>query len=54
MLEENFEKVFYGSEEDEVKGSGSEEAVVAALFIRKFYVMDFDYRLLLRNIKLLL
>lgn len=54
MLEENPEKAFYGSEEDEAKGPGSEEAATAALPARKPYVMDPDHRLLLRNTKPLL
>nr|KAF6283456.1 adaptor related protein complex 3 subunit beta 2 [Pipistrellus kuhlii] len=54
LLEENPEKAFYGSEEDEAKGAGSEEAATAALPARKPYVMDPDHRLLLRNTKPLL
>ncbi|KAK2499026.1 LOW QUALITY PROTEIN: hypothetical protein MC885_014662 [Smutsia gigantea] len=54
LLEENPEKAFYGSEEDEAKGPGSEEASSAALPARKPYVMDPDHRLLLRNTKPLL
>ncbi|KAK1327803.1 hypothetical protein QTO34_012711 [Cnephaeus nilssonii] len=54
LLEENPEKAFYGSEEDEAKGAGSEEAAAAALPARKPYVMDPDHRLLLRNTKPLL
>ncbi|XP_004594651.2 AP-3 complex subunit beta-2 [Ochotona princeps] len=57
LLEENPEKAFYGSEEDEAKGPGSEEATTtaaAALPTRKPYVMDPDHRLLLRNTKPLL
>ncbi|XP_062946595.1 AP-3 complex subunit beta-2 isoform X3 [Cynocephalus volans] len=54
LLEENPEKAFYGSEEDETKGPGSEEATAAALPARKPYVMDPDHRLLLRNTKPLL
>lgn len=54
LLEENPEKAFYGSEEDEAKGPGSEEAAAAALPARKPYVMDPDHRLLLRNTKPLL
>ncbi|XP_072593470.1 AP-3 complex subunit beta-2 isoform X1 [Vulpes vulpes] len=54
LLEENPEKAFYGSEEDEAKGPGSEEATTAALPARKPYVMDPDHRLLLRNTKPLL
>uniref|UniRef100_A0A8C0RXM8 AP-3 complex subunit beta n=1 Tax=Canis lupus familiaris TaxID=9615 RepID=A0A8C0RXM8_CANLF len=53
LLEENPEKAFYGSEEDEAKGPGSEEATTAALPARKPYVMDPDHRLLLRNKPLL-
>ncbi|EPY75035.1 AP-3 complex subunit beta-2 [Camelus ferus] len=40
LLEENPEKAFYGSEEDEAKGPGSEEATATALPARKPYVMD--------------
>lgn len=54
LLEENPEKAFYGSEEDEAKGAGSEEATTTALPTRKPYVMDPDHRLLLRNTKPLL
>nr|XP_010592099.1 AP-3 complex subunit beta-2 isoform X3 [Loxodonta africana] len=54
LLEENPEKAFYGSEEDEVKGPGPEEAAATALPARKPYVMDPDHRLLLRNTKPLL
>uniref|UniRef100_A0A9L0K310 AP-3 complex subunit beta n=1 Tax=Equus asinus TaxID=9793 RepID=A0A9L0K310_EQUAS len=54
LLEENPEKAFYGSEDDEAKGPGSEEAAAAALPTRKPYVMDPDHRLLLRNTKPLL
>ncbi|XP_053514916.1 AP-3 complex subunit beta-2 isoform X2 [Artibeus jamaicensis] len=54
LLEENPEKAFYGSEEDEAKGPGSEEATTSALPARKPYVMDPDHRLLLRNTKPLL
>ncbi|XP_052515639.1 AP-3 complex subunit beta-2 [Budorcas taxicolor] len=54
LLEENSEKAFYGSEEDEAKGPGSEEAASTALPTRKPYVMDPDHRLLLRNTKPLL
>ncbi|KAB1257234.1 AP-3 complex subunit beta-2 [Camelus dromedarius] len=54
LLEENPEKAFYGSEEDEAKGPGSEEATATALPARKPYVMDPDHRLLLRNTKPLL
>ncbi|XP_004398314.1 PREDICTED: AP-3 complex subunit beta-2 isoform X1 [Odobenus rosmarus divergens] len=54
LLEENPEKAFYGSEEDEAKGPGSEEAATTALPARKPYVMDPDHRLLLRNTKPLL
>nr|KAF6408953.1 adaptor related protein complex 3 subunit beta 2 [Rousettus aegyptiacus] len=54
LLEENPEKAFYGSEEDEAKGPGSEEAAAATLPTRKPYVMDPDHRLLLRNTKPLL
>ncbi|XP_061037726.1 AP-3 complex subunit beta-2 isoform X1 [Eubalaena glacialis] len=54
LLEENPEKAFYGSEEDEAKGPGSEAAASTALPARKPYVMDPDHRLLLRNTKPLL
>lgn len=54
LLEENPEKAFYGSEEDEAKGPGSEEAAASTLPARKPYVMDPDHRLLLRNTKPLL
>uniref|UniRef100_A0A671G3Q4 AP-3 complex subunit beta n=1 Tax=Rhinolophus ferrumequinum TaxID=59479 RepID=A0A671G3Q4_RHIFE len=54
LLEENPEKAFYGSEEDETKGPGSEEAAATTLPARKPYVMDPDHRLLLRNTKPLL
>ncbi|XP_021570149.1 AP-3 complex subunit beta-2 isoform X3 [Carlito syrichta] len=54
LLEENPEKAFYGSEEDEAKGAGSEEAAATTLPARKPYVMDPDHRLLLRNTKPLL
>lgn len=54
LLEENPEKAFYGSEEDEAKGAGPEAAAPAALPARKPYVMDPDHRLLLRNTKPLL
>ncbi|XP_071463448.1 AP-3 complex subunit beta-2 isoform X1 [Marmota flaviventris] len=54
LLEENPEKAFYGSEEDEAKGTGSEEATATPLPARKPYVMDPDHRLLLRNTKPLL
>ncbi|XP_059951324.1 AP-3 complex subunit beta-2 isoform X1 [Mesoplodon densirostris] len=54
LLEENPEKAFYGSEEDEAKGPGSEAAASTAMSARKPYVMDPDHRLLLRNTKPLL
>lgn len=54
LLEENPERAFYGSEEDEAKGPGSEEAAATTLPARKPYVMDPDHRLLLRNTKPLL
>ncbi|XP_069321760.1 AP-3 complex subunit beta-2 isoform X3 [Eulemur rufifrons] len=54
LLEENPEKAFYGSEEDEAKGAGSEDAAASTLPARKPYVMDPDHRLLLRNTKPLL
>ncbi|XP_058150720.1 AP-3 complex subunit beta-2 [Dasypus novemcinctus] len=54
LLEDNAEKAFYGSEEDEARAPGPEEAAAAALPARKPYVMDPDHRLLLRNTKPLL
>ncbi|XP_037689091.1 AP-3 complex subunit beta-2 isoform X1 [Choloepus didactylus] len=54
LLDENPEKAFYGSEEDETKAPGTGEAAAAALPTRKPYVMDPDHRLLLRNTKPLL
>ncbi|KAM6181939.1 AP-3 complex subunit beta-2 isoform 3-T3 [Erethizon dorsatum] len=54
LLEENPEKAFYGSEEDEAKGTGPEVVAPTALPARKPYVMDPDHRLLLRNTKPLL
>ncbi|EHH27555.1 Adapter-related protein complex 3 subunit beta-2 [Macaca mulatta] len=54
LLEENAEKAFYGSEEDEARGGGFEETAAAALPARKPYIMDPDHRLLLRNTKPLL
>ncbi|NXI79605.1 AP3B2 protein, partial [Rhipidura dahli] len=48
LLEENTEKAFYGSEEEDAK------AEAASLAKRKPYVMDPDHRLLLRNTKPLL
>uniref|UniRef100_H0VJP8 AP-3 complex subunit beta n=1 Tax=Cavia porcellus TaxID=10141 RepID=H0VJP8_CAVPO len=55
LLEENPEKAFYGSEEDEAKGAGPEAgSAPTALPARKPYVMDPDHRLLLRNTKPLL
>ncbi|XP_060035482.1 AP-3 complex subunit beta-2 isoform X3 [Erinaceus europaeus] len=53
LLEENPEKAFYGSEEEEPKAPAPGEAV-PALPARKPYVMDPDHRLLLRNTKPLL
>uniref|UniRef100_A0A7N4Q202 AP-3 complex subunit beta n=1 Tax=Sarcophilus harrisii TaxID=9305 RepID=A0A7N4Q202_SARHA len=55
LLEENPEKAFYGSEEDESKGSGpGPEEAAAPLAARRPYIMDPDHRLLLRNTKPLL
>ncbi|XP_074089171.1 AP-3 complex subunit beta-2 isoform X1 [Macrotis lagotis] len=55
LLEENPEKAFYGSEEDESKGSGpGPEEATAPLAARRPYIMDPDHRLLLRNTKPLL
>lgn len=51
MLEENTEKAFYGSEEEDTKDAKAEAASLAK---RKPYVMDPDHRLLLRNTKPLL
>ncbi|XP_060116042.1 AP-3 complex subunit beta-2 isoform X2 [Heteronotia binoei] len=51
LLEENAEKAFYGSEEEDSK---DEKAEPASLVKRKPYVMDPDHRLLLRNTKPLL
>ncbi|XP_077173501.1 AP-3 complex subunit beta-2 isoform X2 [Paroedura picta] len=51
LLEENAEKAFYGSEEEDAK---DDKAEPAALVKRKPYVMDPDHRLLLRNTKPLL
>ncbi|KAM4893024.1 AP-3 complex subunit beta-2 isoform 4-T4 [Sylvia borin] len=52
LLEENTEKAFYGSEEED--GSKDAKAEAASLAKRKPYVMDPDHRLLLRNTKPLL
>ncbi|NXI22442.1 AP3B2 protein, partial [Sterrhoptilus dennistouni] len=52
LLEENTEKAFYGSEEED--GSKDAKAETASLAKRKPYVMDPDHRLLLRNTKPLL
>ncbi|XP_066448543.1 AP-3 complex subunit beta-2 isoform X7 [Eleutherodactylus coqui] len=52
LLEENPEKAFYGSDEDE--GSKEEKAEPSAIVKRKPYIMDPDHRLLLRNTKPLL
>ncbi|XP_044518646.1 AP-3 complex subunit beta-2 isoform X1 [Gracilinanus agilis] len=55
LLEENPEKAFYGSEEEESKGSGpGPEEAAAPLAARRPYIMDPDHRLLLRNTKPLL
>ncbi|XP_043933750.1 AP-3 complex subunit beta-2 isoform X2 [Protopterus annectens] len=51
LLEENTEKEFYGSDEEDSKGEKEESA---SLVKRKPYVMDPDHRLLLRNTKPLL
>ncbi|XP_064577943.1 AP-3 complex subunit beta-2 isoform X1 [Zonotrichia leucophrys gambelii] len=51
LLEENTEKAFYGSEEEDAKDAKAEAASLAK---RKPYVMDPDHRLLLRNTKPLL
>ncbi|XP_041878692.1 AP-3 complex subunit beta-2 isoform X1 [Corvus kubaryi] len=51
LLEENTEKAFYGSEEEDTKDAKAEAASLAK---RKPYVMDPDHRLLLRNTKPLL
>ncbi|XP_030046240.1 AP-3 complex subunit beta-2 [Microcaecilia unicolor] len=51
LLEENPEKAFYGSDEDDSKEEKTEAASVVK---RKPYVMDPDHRLLLRNTKPLL
>lgn len=52
LLEENPEKAFYGSDEDE--GSKEEKSEPSAIVKRKPYIMDPDHRLLLRNTKPLL
>uniref|UniRef100_A0A8C3TZT6 AP-3 complex subunit beta n=1 Tax=Catharus ustulatus TaxID=91951 RepID=A0A8C3TZT6_CATUS len=51
LLEENTEKAFYGSEEEDGKDAKAEAAMLAKC---KPYVMDPDHRLLLRNTKPLL
>ncbi|XP_075753629.1 AP-3 complex subunit beta-2 isoform X10 [Pelodiscus sinensis] len=51
LLEENPEKAFYGSEEEDAK---EDKPDAASLVKRKPYVMDPDHRLLLRNTKPLL
>ncbi|XP_059496050.1 AP-3 complex subunit beta-2 isoform X2 [Stegostoma tigrinum] len=51
LLEENPEKTFYGSDEEESKQGEMDAAVLPK---RKPYVMDPDHRLLLRNTKPLL
>ncbi|CAI9571330.1 unnamed protein product [Staurois parvus] len=52
LLEENPEKAFYGSDDDE---AGKEDKAEASNLVkRKPYVMDPDHRLLLRNTKPLL
>ncbi|XP_006152930.1 AP-3 complex subunit beta-2 [Tupaia chinensis] len=50
LLEENPEKAFYGSDEDEAKAPGSEEAASTALPARKPYVMDPDRSLLFYHV----
>ncbi|XP_063782401.1 AP-3 complex subunit beta-2 isoform X1 [Pseudophryne corroboree] len=52
LLEENPEKAFYGSDDDE--GGKEEKSEPSSLVKRKPYVMDPDHRLLLRNTKPLL
>ncbi|XP_044139271.1 AP-3 complex subunit beta-2 isoform X2 [Bufo gargarizans] len=52
LLEENPEKAFYGSDDDE--GSKEEKAEPSSIVKRKPYIMDPDHRLLLRNTKPLL
>ncbi|XP_073508953.1 AP-3 complex subunit beta-2 isoform X2 [Phyllobates terribilis] len=52
LLEENPEKAFYGSDEDE--GSKEEKTEPSSVVKRKPYIMDPDHRLLLRNTKPLL
>ncbi|NXG07607.1 AP3B2 protein, partial [Sakesphorus luctuosus] len=54
LLEENTEKAFYGSEEEDAKDAKDAKAEAASLAKRKPYVMDPDHRLLLRNTKPLL
>ncbi|XP_053898885.1 AP-3 complex subunit beta-2 isoform X4 [Malaclemys terrapin pileata] len=51
LLEENPEKAFYGSDEEDSK---NDKPDAASLVKRKPYVMDPDHRLLLRNTKPLL
>ncbi|XP_073435668.1 AP-3 complex subunit beta-2 isoform X4 [Dendrobates tinctorius] len=52
LLEENPEKAFYGSDDDE--GSKEEKTEPFSVIKRKPYIMDPDHRLLLRNTKPLL
>ncbi|XP_075064298.1 AP-3 complex subunit beta-2 isoform X2 [Mixophyes fleayi] len=52
LLEDNPEKAFYGSDDDE--GSKEEKSEPSSLVKRKPYIMDPDHRLLLRNTKPLL
>ncbi|XP_040269716.1 AP-3 complex subunit beta-2 isoform X2 [Bufo bufo] len=52
LLEENPEKAFYGSDDDE--GSKEEKSEPSSIVKRKPYIMDPDHRLLLRNTKPLL
>ncbi|KAG8440343.1 hypothetical protein GDO86_006189 [Hymenochirus boettgeri] len=51
LLEENPEKAFYGSDDEE---GGKEKSEPSSVVKRKPYVMDPDHRLLLRNTKPLL
>ncbi|KAM4035648.1 AP-3 complex subunit beta-2 isoform 2-T2 [Anomaloglossus baeobatrachus] len=52
LLEENPEKAFYGSDDDE--GNKEEKTEPSSVVKRKPYIMDPDHRLLLRNTKPLL
>uniref|UniRef100_A0A4W3H6E2 AP-3 complex subunit beta n=1 Tax=Callorhinchus milii TaxID=7868 RepID=A0A4W3H6E2_CALMI len=51
LLEENADKAFYGSDEEDSKDEKADSAVLPK---RKPYIMDPDHRLLLRNTKPLL